>query len=162
MLQHCPDKLETKLRNQESWAGFEYAGSVVGLLVLIQDLQYNKTNRKRIIMATVTTDFDLYSCAQLLSQTTDSYYKVFTSTVDTINSNGGQAGLHSVVYHRHHKVLRAKEVEKADAVVKDMTPDEVIDLEERTSTAARESAVAYLAYLYLLLADANRYGPFKT
>ena len=47
-------------------------------------------------MATVEADFDLYSCAQGRA-TTDEYYKIFTSTVDTINANGGNAGLHPSV-----------------------------------------------------------------
>ena len=44
-------------------------------------------------MATVETDFDFYLCAQG-SITTDDYYKIFASTVDMINANGSNAGLH--------------------------------------------------------------------
>ena len=69
------------------------------LLVLIKDLQYNKSDKKRLIMATVEADFDLYLCAQG-SVTTDEYYKTFTSTVDTINANGGNAGLHPSVFKK--------------------------------------------------------------
>ena len=98
MLQHCPDELETELRNQEAWATIDAARSVVNLLILIRDIQYNKTNCKRSIMATVQANFDLYTCSQNWNQSTDNFYKVFTSTVDTINANGGQAGLHPVVY----------------------------------------------------------------
>ena len=85
--------METELRNQEAWAKIDAARSVVDLLILIRDLQYNKTDRKRSIMATVQADFDLYTCSQNANQSTDEFYKVFTSTVDTINANGGQAGL---------------------------------------------------------------------
>ena len=53
--------------------------NVVALLVLIRDLQYNKTDRKRSIMATVEADFGLYSCAQEKNQSTDDYYKMFAS-----------------------------------------------------------------------------------
>ena len=45
-------------------------------------------------MATVKADFDLYLCAQGCKMT-DEYYKIFTSTVDTINANGGNTGLHA-------------------------------------------------------------------
>ena len=37
--------------------------SVMCLLILVRDLQYNKLDRKRSIMATVEADFDLYSYA---------------------------------------------------------------------------------------------------
>ena len=88
MLQHCPDEMEAELRNQEAWAAINSARNVVALLILIQDLQYNKTNRKKSIMATVQANFDLYTCLQESNQSIDGYYKVFTSTVDTINVNG--------------------------------------------------------------------------
>ena len=97
VLQHCPDELETERRNQEAWAVIKDARNVVDLLILIRDLQYNKFDWKRSIMATVEADFDHYSCAQLALQLTDGYYKVFTSTVDTINANGGQECLHLMV-----------------------------------------------------------------
>ena len=61
VLQHCPDELETELRNQEAWANIDAARSVVDLLILIRDLQYNKTDRKRSIMATVQAYFELYT-----------------------------------------------------------------------------------------------------
>ena len=57
--------------------------SVVRLLTLVRDLQYNKTDRKRSIMATVVADFELFTGCQKKIQSTDAYYKVFTSTVDT-------------------------------------------------------------------------------
>ena len=37
VLQHCPDELETKLRNQEAWAVIEDARSIVDLLILIRN-----------------------------------------------------------------------------------------------------------------------------
>ena len=72
----------TEFRNQEAWAKIDDARIVVDLLVLIRDLQYNKTDRKRSIMATAQADFDLNTCAQKANQSTDEYYKVFTSTVE--------------------------------------------------------------------------------
>ena len=89
MLQHCPDELETELRNQEAWAAIEDAQSVVDLLIPIRDLQYNKSDRKRLIMATVEADVYLYTYAQQTSQSTDEYYKMFASTMDTISVVGG-------------------------------------------------------------------------
>ena len=34
VLQHCPDKLEAELRNQEAWANIDAARSLVDLLIL--------------------------------------------------------------------------------------------------------------------------------
>ena len=64
VLEHCPNELEAELRNQDAWEQVEAKTSVVGVLILIRDLQCNKTDRKGIIMATVEADFDLYSCVQ--------------------------------------------------------------------------------------------------
>ena len=38
VLQHCPNKLQAKLKNQEAWAAINDARSVVRLLVLIRAL----------------------------------------------------------------------------------------------------------------------------
>jgi hypothetical protein len=59
VIQHCPNKLKAKLKNQEAWGRVNEQRSVAGLLVLIWDLQYNKTNRKRSSMATVEAEFNL-------------------------------------------------------------------------------------------------------
>ena len=61
------------------------ARSVAQLLILIRDLKDNKSDLKRLIMATIEIDFDLYLCVQG-GRTTDKYYKIFASTVDTINA----------------------------------------------------------------------------
>ena len=53
-----------ELKNQEAWVGINNTMFLVHLLVLIQDLQYNKLDKKRSIMTTVEADFDPYSCAQ--------------------------------------------------------------------------------------------------
>ena len=37
VLQHCPDKLQAKLKNQEAWLAIDDVKSVVRLLVLIRD-----------------------------------------------------------------------------------------------------------------------------
>ena len=52
--------------------------SVFRLLTLIRDLQYSKTDRKRIIMATVKADFELFAGCQKKNHSTDAYYKLFT------------------------------------------------------------------------------------
>ena len=61
VLQHCPAELEADLKNQDAWEEVEDTRSVVRLLTLIRDLQYNKTDRKRSIIATVEADFELFA-----------------------------------------------------------------------------------------------------
>ena len=161
VLQHCPEELEAELRNQEAWELISHHRSVVDLLVLIRDLQYNKSDRKRSIMATVEADFDLYSCAQG-KQSTDEFYKVFQSTVDTINANGGRAGLHPAVFKRHFPICKEQELLKTGKALSALTPDEVDELEEKSTEAAKEAATSeYLACLFLLLSDDERFGPLK-
>ena len=94
MLQHCPAELEAELKNQDAWGEVQETRSVVRLLTLIRDLQYNNTDRKRSIMTTAKADFKLFSGCQKKNQSTDVYYKVFTLTVNTINANEGMAGWH--------------------------------------------------------------------
>ena len=60
-------------------------------------MQYKKSNQKRSIMVMVEANSDLCLCAQR-GQLPYKYYKVFTSTVDTTNTNIGRAGLHPKVF----------------------------------------------------------------
>ena len=53
VLHQCPEDLEAELKNQDAWEEVEDTRSVVRLLTLIRDLQYNKTNLNCSIMATV-------------------------------------------------------------------------------------------------------------
>ena len=61
-------------------------------------------------MAPVETDSNLYLCAQG-GRTTGNYYKIFASNVDTINANGGNAGLHPSIFKKYFQPMKYKEVE---------------------------------------------------
>ena len=73
VLQNCPKELEADLRNQNSWKTEEYVRSVIAVLLLIRDLSFNKTYRKRITMATVEADADLYIGTQRPNQIMDEF-----------------------------------------------------------------------------------------
>ena len=120
MIQHCPEELQAELKNQEARAGIKDTRSVVCLLVLIRDLQYNKSDKKWSIMSTSEVDFDLYLCVQR-RQLPDKYYKVFLSPVDTINASSGRAGLHPVVFKQPVLLMKEKEMEKTGKALKDLT-----------------------------------------
>ena len=87
MLQHCPKEIEAELRNQDSWKTAEDARRVIAILILIRDLSFNNTDRKRSIMETVEADTDLYLGMQRPDQSTDDFYKMFTAQVDTIKAS---------------------------------------------------------------------------
>ena len=114
MLKNCPKELEAELRNQDSWKTAEEARSVIMILILIRDLFFNKTDRKRSIMATVETDADLYLGMQRPDQNTSKFYKTFTTQVDTINANGGCTGFHNGVYNKHMLELWYRDLVTAD------------------------------------------------
>ena len=139
VLQHYPEELQAELKNQEAWAVIDDARSVVRLLILIRDLQYNKSDRKRSIMATVEADFDLYSYAQG-GKMTDEYYKICASTVDTINANRGNAGFHPSVFKKYFQPLKEKGVEESGKDLAALTPAELEAIEEEATTHVKEAA----------------------
>ena len=113
-------------------------------------------------MATVEADFDLYLCAQGRKMT-DEYYKIFTSTVDTINANGGNAGLHPSVFKKYFEPLKERGVKETGMELVKLSEAELKKINEEATTNAKEAAQGeYLACLFLLLADDERYGPLKT
>ena len=90
-------------------------------------------------MATVDSDSDMYSYAQR-GQSPDEYYKVFSSTVKTINANGGRAGLHPAVFKRHFVPMKEKGVEKTGKPLQDLTPAELAVVEDTATEATKEAA----------------------
>ena len=88
---------------------------------------------------------------------------MFTSIVDTNNANGGQAGLHPSEYQRHLEIIIAKDLVKSNTDVTSLDDAAKNALKKKHEKPARESlAGEYLACLFLLLADDNRFGPLKT
>ena len=90
-------------------------------------------------MATVEADFGLYSCAQGRA-TADEYYKIFTSTVDTINTNGGNAGLHPSVFKKYLHPLKDKAVEETGKTLAKLTAAELKEIETEATAAAKEAS----------------------
>ena len=137
------------------------ARSVVQLLVLIRDLQYNKSYQKRSIMATAKADFDLYLCVQGC-KTTDEYYKSVTSTADPINTNGGNAGLYPSVFKNYFEPLKERGVKESGMDLDELTQAEIEAFKEEATTNVKEAAQGeYMVCLLLLLADNERYDPLK-
>ena len=130
VLQHCSKEIEAELRNQDSCKAAEDARSVIAILLLIRDFSFNKTYRKRSIMATVESDADLYLGMQQPGQSTDDFYKTFTAQLDTINANGGSAGFHKGVYNKHMMALRDRDLDTAELLAA-MIPAEKLALENR-------------------------------
>ena len=162
MLQHCLKELEADLRNQDSWKTAEDSRSVIAILLPIRDLSFNKTDRKRSIMATVEDNADLYLGMQRPDQSTDKFYKTFTAQVDSINANRGSPGFHNGVYNKHMLALWDMDLVTAN-LLSAMRPTEETALENRLQKEAMErSCEEYLARLFLLLADKERFKPVTT
>ena len=136
----------------------ENTRSVVRLLTLIRDLQYNKTDRKRSIMATVEAYFELFAGCQKKNQSTDAYYKVFTSTVDTINANGGMAGWNPKLFKIHQEATMAMQEMAIAQMDGPALAEERIRIKEEASKLV---CAEYLACLFLLLADDEQFKTLK-
>ena len=94
------------------------------MLVFIRNLHYDKSDRKRLIMTTVEANFDLYWCAHH-GRATDECYKIVVSFVDTINTNGGSAGLHSFVFKKYISPMKDKGMEKSQKDLSALTVDKL-------------------------------------
>ena len=149
------------MKNQKVWVTINNARSAVRLLILIRNLQYNKSDRKRSIMATGEVNFNLYLCAQG-GKTTDECYKIFASTVDIINANGGNAGLYPSVFKKYFQPMQDRGVEDSGKELAALLPVELKAIQEVTTLSTKEAVPgAYMVCIFLLLADDERYGPLK-
>jgi len=83
--------------------------------------------------------------------------------VDTINANGGNAGLHSSVFKKYFQPLKDRAAEETGRDLTELTAAELETIKTEATTSAKEAAQGeYFACLFLLLADDERYGPLKT
>ena len=73
-------------------------------------------------------------------KTTDEYYKICASTVDTINTNGGNAGLHPSVFKNYFQPMKGRGVEDSGKELTALTSDELKAIEEETTLNAKEAA----------------------
>lgn len=108
-------------------------------------------------MTIVESDVKLSTTVQERNQDLDDCYKVFKAQVDMIKVHGGNAGYHPVVYQLHLAALRKKKNIADD--VWDTTLAE--DKKPVTAEALKTSKQAYLACLFLLMADNKRYSKVK-
>ena len=157
VLSHCPKELETELRNSSKWTAAEEEQDVIALLLMVRDITHNKKERKESVMTIVESDVELYTTVQEKDQDLDDYYKVFRAQVDTIDAHGGNAGYHPVVYQLHLAALRKKK-EISDDAWETASQD---DKKAVTAEALKTSKQAYLACLFLLMADDERYSDVK-
>ena len=109
VLQHCPPELMTELNNIDSWPITEDKRSFVVVLKMIRDIEHNVKQRKQNIMSTGENNSELYLKYQESTQSINEFYKVFNTTIDTINVHGGQAGYHPQVYKNHLVEIKDKD-----------------------------------------------------
>ena len=80
-----------------------------------------------------------------------------------INANGGNAGLHPSVFKKYFQPLKDKAVAKTEKDLAALTVTELETIETEATTSAKEAEQReYLACLFLLLVDDERYSPLKT
>merc|ERR1712127_307801 len=100
-------------------------------------------------------DFKLFTTTQRSDETLDEYYKAFKAQGDIINAHGGRAGFHQALFQEH---LAKLIVEKgltmtAYGALAREHADKVAILDG----ANKSSREAYLACLFLLMADGKRF-----
>ena len=104
--------------------------SNIAILIFIQDLSVNKTDRKRIIMANVEDDAGLYLSTQRPDHSTDEFYKTFTAQVDIINVKGESAGFHNCVYNKDMLALWDRDLVTVNSLAA-MSPAEKMAIKNR-------------------------------
>ena len=131
--------------------------NVVALLLIIRDVMHNKKEPAQSTMGLVESNTALFTTTMDTKDTLDEYYRVFKAQIDTIEAHGGNPGYHGAVYHEHCDALVLSKgcdtKEKLDAVDK-------TELKKLKLEALKSSAGAYLACLFLMMAD-GRYKPVK-
>ena len=132
---------------------------MVFLLKMIRDITHNKKERKESVMTLVESNVELYTIFHGSGESLDEYYKVFKAQVDTIEAHGGNAGYHPVVYVLHLAAFLDKKG-IAKEVYGGMEETEKKVIQSKAVKSAKGEA--YLACLFILMADEERYGGVKT
>ena len=107
-------------------------------------------------MTNVESDVELFTIHQAPGETLNDYYKVLTQ-VDTIDAYGRNAGNHPVVFATHlTTTLQKRETTREAYGAMDEEGRKAIQ-----SKAMKTAKEAYLACLFILMADDERYGGVK-
>ena len=124
---------------------------------MIRDITHNKKEQKEGVMTIVESNIELFTITQEPGQTLDDYYKVVKTQVDMIDAHDGNAGNHSFVYQLHLAALLKEKVKPNDDYIYMLARDPKGRAAIQTA-ALKSSKGAYLACLFLLIADEERYG----
>lgn len=77
------------------------------VLEMIQDIAHNVKQRKQSVMLIADNNSELYLKSQW-DMPPQTYFKIFSTTVDTINAHCGQTGCHLKTSERHLAILYDK------------------------------------------------------
>ena len=75
---------------------------------MVHRITHNKKECKESVMTIMESNVDLFTTVQDQDQDLDDYNKVFKAQVDPIDTHGGNAGYHPVVYWLHLAALQIK------------------------------------------------------
>ena len=136
--------------------------SVMWLLVLIRDLQYNKSNKiDRSWQPSRRTSTSTRVLREEQRRTSITICLRPRWTRSTLT--GENAGLHPSLFKKYFQPLKDRAVEETGKSLAEVTAAELETIKTETTAAAKEATQGeYLACLFPLLADDERYGPFKT
>ena len=119
---------------------------------MIRDVAHAHDDTTQGTMAIVASDMTLYTSYMNKSETPASFCCTFQANVDTINTHGGSAGRHPKLFNEHVARLVAK---------RGLDSDDSDGLEKAIIDAERSSCDEYLACLFILVADGDRYQGIK-
>ena len=109
-------------------------------------------------MALVECAFDLYTTAQKPGESTEVNYKIFIARKDTVNAHGGEVGRHAQLYMLARQQIMDK-LDMDNIYMADHT-NLVVKIKIEAEAKAKSSK-AFLACLFVLMADNKRYKPLK-
>ena len=150
IMQHVHPKLEERLKTSVGWEAIKTDDDVVGVMGLIRKLTHSSDDSKQGTVALVEHQLRWEMGFQKENESLDEFLRNFKARADVIDSFGGKAGFHPLVYLQH-KEKKATELSKRIA---DLTDAE----REACKTSACEE---WKAALFIRIANSKRYKAAK-
>ena len=146
MLRQCMDLIQTKLKQQNTWATIHNKQDEIALLVLIKTIVYHFEDQKFLPLALYNVKLNLYAFRQG-NLSNDNYLKKFNNLMDIATSYDRElhdSAIHEIIHKADHLGAAYAALSNNE---KEALKDHAYEL--------------YCATMFIMQADKHRYGKLQ-
>ena len=149
----CPDQLLEIVKGLTSYQATYVDRDVIAFLAMIRGVSHNQIETTQSTMSYVRGYVEMMSFGQEANWSSNKYYKLFTAQIETVEAHGGKPWHHPALIKEWVTTLETKYAEE------DGSASQFV--EKAKKNAPEQAKKEFLACLFLLMSDDDRYKSLK-